>query len=165
MPWWWFAIALVVTHVLQGAVLPHTWEVFDLYLVLAIVCGLAAPTYDARIAAWIVGLAQDLGSRGPLGLHAFVLGLTGLLLTQLRERTFRQPWWVRWLLGSLASFPGQVLLILHLRFYDYARIPSWWGALGGALSTAVVNALLAALVLAILTHRRLPRRHPFSLRR
>ena len=107
MVWSGFAIALLLAYLLQTGVVALLGVPFvDAFLVLALLCGLVAPTHDARIAAWIAGLVQDLGSADALGIHAFTLGLTGLLLTRLRGVGNVGVWWVRGLAAFLAAWPG-----------------------------------------------------------
>jgi rod shape-determining protein MreD len=160
MSWGLFAVALLIVYLLQTAVLPHVapqW--LDLLLAFALLCGLTAPVADARLAGWIIGLAQDVGGDGALGVHALALGLAVLLLTRLREVVNRELWWVRWLAGLVVSWPTQFLVQLHDRYLQQANL-SWPHMLGYTLLTALAASLLAALVL------RLPsalRRRPYSL--
>lgn len=144
MPWGAFAIALVLTYLVQTGVLAlFGFRHFDAFLVLALLCGLRAPTYDARIAAWIVGLGQDLGSVDTLGIHAFTLGLTGLLLTYLRRVLNVSVWWVRALAALLAAWPGQVIYQMHLHYYGPAHADV---SLGSLLLSATLTALVAAVL-------------------
>ena len=131
---------------------PH----FDAFLVLALLCGLLAPTHDARLAAWITGLAQDLGSADALGIHAFTLGLTGLLLTWLREIGNVGVWWVRGLAAFLAAWPGQLVYLLHLHYWAGNAAASLWGLVVTATLSSLVAAILATLISALprLLHRR-----------
>lgn len=149
MRWGWFALALLVTFVVQTAVLPFAHlEFLDLLLVLALVFGLAAPVADARLAGWVVGAAQDLGTDGPMGLHAFALGLAVLALTYLREWVNQYLWWARWLAMFVVAYPAEVLIHLHQRFLQGARL-TWLGLVLDPLFTAAVAALVALVVLAL----------------
>jgi cell shape-determining protein MreD len=143
MAWGGFAIALLLAYLLQTGVasLLHV-PLIDCFLVLALLCGLVGPKHDARIAACIVGLAQDLGSVDALGIHAFTLGLTGLLLTRLREIGNVGVWWVRGVLAFLAAWPGQMIYLLHLHY--------WAGHASASFSELVVAATLTALFAALL---------------
>jgi len=160
MAWGAFVIALLLAYVLQTGVagllaVPH----FDAFLVLALLCGLLAPTYDARLAAWITGLAQDLGSADVLGVHAFTLGLTGLLLTWLREVGNVSVWWVRVLAAFLAAWPGQLLALLHLYYWWPGHgSASLWSVIATATLTSLVAAVLAMLISALPRVTRRPRR-------
>jgi rod shape-determining protein MreD len=156
MPWGLFSVALLIVYLLQSAMLGHfapAW--LDLFLAFALLCGLAGPLWEARLAGWIVGLAQDVGTDGPLGIHALALGLTVLLLTRMREAVNRELWWVRWLVGFLVAVPAQLLVQVHDRYFQGAAV-SWPHMLGHALLTALVAALLAALAvrLPVLLRRR-----------
>jgi len=143
MPWGLFGVALIVALVLQTSVLPFSGlREVDLLLVLALVCGLAAPTIDARLAGCLVGFAQDIDTAGPLGWHALLLGLTATLLTVLRDWVNLHLWWARWLIAFTAALPGQIVVEVHLRFGRGEYLRGVWGA----VATATVAALLAALL-------------------
>lgn len=149
MPWGFFTLALLLTFLVQTAVLPFFGgHYIDLLLMLALVCGLAAPTQEARLAGWITGFAQDVGTAGdsPVGLHAFALGLAVLAITHLRELVNQRLWWVRWLIGLIVAWPAQLLIQIHLRFLQGAHL-SWSRMLWDSLLTALIAALLAGLVL------------------
>lgn len=158
MSWGLFALTLLVVYVLQTAVvglfgLP--WV--DLFLVLALAYGLTVPLHDARIGAWIIGFVQDLGAADALGIHAFALGLTGLLVTALRAMVNVNLWWVRLLVAFPAAWAGAALYRLHLHFWANAPFESWWVLLASSAWTAFVAALAAVIVTAyprIVTGRR-----------
>lgn len=150
MAWGGFAIALLLTYLVQTgvtALLPVPGV--DLFLVLALLCGLLAPTHDARIAAWVVGFAQDLGSVDALGIHAFTLGLSAWLLTYLREIINVRAWWVRALAALLAAWPGQLTYLLHVHYWAGSGDASLGGLLAAATLTAAVAAALAMLINAL----------------
>lgn len=166
MPWGWFSIALLVTYVLQTAAVPYVGvTALDLLLVLALLCGLVAPAQEARLAAWITGFVQDIGTApgSPLGLHALAFGLAVLGLTYLREWVNRHVWWVRWLIAFLVAWPTQFLVHLHTRFLQGADLP-WSRMVLEALVTALLAALLAALLVALPTALGRRRRHSASWR-
>ena len=147
MVWSGFAIALFLVFVFQtGVVSTLGLTQVDLFLVLALLCGMMAPLHDARLAAWFTGLGQDLGSADPLGIHAFVLGLTGVLLTQFRELGNITVWWVRGLVAFLAAWPGQLLYRTFLRY---------WAGFGDetfprmVAAASVTSAIAAALAMCI----------------
>lgn len=165
MSWGLFILAAVITLVVQAAVLPlfaPPW--LDLLLVLALVCGLGLPSLDARLAGWFSGLATDLGSTGPLGLHAIALGLAVLALTYLRELVNRELWWVRTLIAFMVAWPAQLFIRLHERFFQGATT-GWETIVFGSLLTAAVSAALAAALMgmpSMMTRRR--RRRTLSYR-
>ena len=149
MPWGLFTLALLVTYVLQTAALARfAPEWLDLLLVLALICGLTAPAIEARLAGWLVGFAQDVGSSGPLGLHALALGLAVFALTQFREMINRELWWVRWLAGFIVAWPAQLIIALHERYWQGVST-SLAALLGQSLATALAASFLAALLLAL----------------
>lgn len=155
MPWGLFVLALVVTLVLQTSVLPFcTPPELDLMLALALVCGLAAPPVDARLAGCLVGFAQDIDTAGPFGLHALALGMTITLLTVLREWVNRYLWWARWVIAFVAALPAQIALHLYL----HSGRAEWLRGLWEAVATATVAALLAALLTGLPTWVRRRRR-------
>ena len=163
MPWGLVSIALLLVYVLQTALLQHIAPAWlDLFLALALTCGLMAPTTEARLAGWIAGLAQDIGTDGPLGLYALAGGLAALILTGLRELVNREVWWVRWLAAFAAGLPAQLLVQLHDRYLQGALV-TWGQMVGHALETALVAALLAALAPGAI--RLLRRRRRYSVSR
>ncbi len=163
MAWGGFAIALLLAYLLQtGVAAVVDLPFFDAFLILALLCGLIAPTYDGRIAAWITGLAQDLGSVDALGIHAFTLGLTGLLLTHLREIGNVGIWWMRGLAAFLAAWPGQLIYLMHLHYWAGHGSASLWSLIVTATMTSLLAAVLAMLINALpwMLHRH-RRRHRF----
>ncbi|MBU0617054.1 MAG: hypothetical protein KKI02_05005 [Planctomycetes bacterium] len=157
MAWGGFAVALLLAYLVQtGVAAVLNVPYFDAFLVVAVLYGLLAPTYDARIAAWTTGLVYDLGSADVLGIHAFTLGLTGLLLTWLREVGNVGVWWVRILAAFLAAWPGQLVYLLHLHYWAGHGSASLWNLVVMATLTALVAAALATLINALprLLHRR-----------
>jgi rod shape-determining protein MreD len=149
MRWTLFFILLVLAYVAQTALLPQLalpW--LDLLLATALVCGLAAPAVDARLAGWIVGFAKDIDTDMPIGLHAFVLGLAVLALTHLRELVNLNLWWVRWLVGFVVAFPAEVFVRVYHNLSVGAGL-SIAQILGWSLTSSVVAAFLATFVLAL----------------
>ena len=147
MRWTLFVILLVLVYLAQTALLPQfgiRW--LDLFLVTALVCGLVAPTPDARLAAWIVGFVQDLATDGPLGLHALALGLAVLALTFVREQVNLQLWWVRWLMAFIVAYPAEILVRL-VAGTGHGFVASQ--VLGWPLTTAFVGSFLASFLLAL----------------
>ncbi len=149
MPWSLYAVGLVAAFLLQTAVLPllHLGAV-DLLLTLALVCGLAAPVPDARLAGWGAGFVKDLDTDGPLGLHAVLCGLAVLLLTVVRAQLNLHLWWVRWLLAAAVAWPVELAARLHQHF-TLGTSATAGGLVFGSLLTAVVAGLLATLLLAL----------------
>ena len=146
MQWALYVLALVIAY-LAHTTLPPAWIPgwLDLLLVIALVCGLAAPAAEARLAGWLAGFAQDVGTVGPLGLHAFALGAAVLLLTLMRDAVNRTLWWVRWLLAFVAAIPTQIVVSIHYRYYQFVET-SWWSLITSSLATALAAALIAATI-------------------
>jgi rod shape-determining protein MreD len=146
---WWgsFLVTLLVTHLLQTTIIGFLqvgW--IDLYLALAILCGLTMPAHDARLAALLVGLLQDLGTIGPIGVHGFGLGLVGLLATLLRPGFNLLAWYSRALIGLMAAVPGLLVVRLHQILFQRLAWESVWSEVGLVLLTALFATLVATLV-------------------
>jgi rod shape-determining protein MreD len=148
--------------VLQTAFVSYIWPpehfiTLDLFLTLALLCALVAPVHDARLAAWIVGFAEDLSPRGgALGVYALALGLLALIVTALRRSVNQGRWWTRLTVAFLAAFPAQALVWLHYALQDrltrgLAMDLAWAGGWGTALLRAALTAFVAALLAAIIT--------------
>ncbi len=149
MPWSLYAVGLLAAFLLQTAVLPLLpLDAVDLLLTLALICGLAAPVPEARLAGWGAGFVKDLDTDGPLGLHAVLCGLAVLLLTVVRAQLNLQLWWVRWLLATAVAWPVELAARLH-QALTLGTSASVGGLVLGSLLTAVVAGLLAALLLAL----------------
>lgn len=156
-----FVIALLLTYVLQASVvgvlgLRHV----DLFLVLAVLCGLLARAQDAPIAGWCVGLAQDLGSLDPLGIHAFSLGLTALVATRWRSVLNVDALWPRALVGLTSTWVGEAAY----RAFMLLRTDGaggWWSAGFESLWTA---AIATGLMLVITSAPQAPLRRARRLR-
>lgn len=147
MIWSGFALALLIVFVLQaGAASLLGLTSLDLFLALALVCSMMAPSHEARLAAWFTGLAQDLGSSDPLGIHAFILGLTAVLLTQLREVGNLAVWWVRGAIAFLAACPGQLLYRAYLRYWAGYGDDSFFNLLIASITASALAAVLALAV-------------------
>jgi len=167
MAWILYIVVLLVAFVVQTTVLPLLrLDALDLMLTLALVCGLAAPTVDARLAGWITGFVKDLDTHGPLGLHALVLGLAVYVMTRLRGVVNLHAGWVRWLISFLVALPAELFVGLHRHFLQ--GDPRSILTIGGqALLTALVASMIAALLVGLpgmLRHRRRRTRQPVAPR-
>lgn len=148
MPWGVLAGAVLLVYLLQTAVVGLLgWSWLDLFLMLTLLVALLAPLHDARIAGWLIGFAQDLGSTDAVGIHAFTLGLACLLLTSIRGILNLRVWWSRLLVVFLCAWPAPFLYALHLRFWAGADTV---GASDIILGSAA-HALLAAAIATVLT--------------
>jgi cell shape-determining protein MreD len=162
MAWGAFSIVLLLVFLVQTGVVAVLGDsCFDAFLMLALLCGLLLRTHDARIAAWIVGLAEDLGSADALGIHAFTLGLTALLLTYLREIANVNLWWARGLATFLAAWPGQVLYLIHLYYWAGSGSEPFWSLVWSATLTSLLAAAVATPIAGLpgLMQRRRQRRY------
>lgn len=156
LSWGRFALALLATLVVQSVV---AWllgaRYVDAFLLLAVLAGLLAPARDARLMAFVAGLAQDLTSVDALGLHAFSLGLTGLLLTLLLEVVNTSVVWARVAVCFLAALPGQLLCLVHAVYWSGHGLTPWTLVLMDAAISSLVAAIAAS---AITSSRRFSRR-------
>jgi rod shape-determining protein MreD len=144
MPWVNFFILLVAVLLTQtGVVSLLGWRSLDVFLIATLACGLWLPRGDARLRCWILGLAQDLASADTLGIHACALGLTGLLLTAMREWVNMNALTPRFVMLFLAAFAGQALYHAHLLF--------WASGGDGTLARWLTDSATTAALAAILT--------------
>ncbi len=156
MRWGWFALALLLTFLVQTS-FAHVWlQSLDLLAAFALVCGFLLPAEDACLAGWITGFVYDLGGSGAVGPHALAFGLAVLPLVRLRELINRELWWVRWLAGFVVLFPAEFLLSLYARFMPQPGLGegqriAWWQLVSEPFATAVIGGLVAALVVSVLT--------------
>ncbi len=115
------------------------WNALDLFLILACAISYSAPRHDARIAAWLAGFVQDLGSTGPLGVHAFALGAASVFITVVRGWADGRVWWVRAMVTFVAALLAQgVLWVSDAAAGDVL--------IRRALSTATVTAIAMVIV-------------------
>lgn len=145
MSWSGFAAALVAALVLQTTVVSVLDLPIDLFLVLALICGLVLPVHDACLAAWITGFAQDLTSLDPLGLHAFCLGLVGWAMTRVRDLLNVHVWWTRGITMFIASLIGLVPEEVFRIGWLQQSAGTWLGAVLSPIVPAAVGALLATI--------------------
>lgn len=145
--WWTFAFVLLAVHLLQTTLFAFVGGgLIDLYLSLALVCGLVMPVHDARLAAVMTGFAQDLGSIGPLGTNAFALGLTGLVATLLRPHFNWFAWYSRALVTLLSALPGLIVQRLHAAWIQSAPGAGVWTEILQVLATAFIAAGIAVAI-------------------
>lgn len=146
MRWGAFFVTLLVTLIVQRSlvwVLGGGFAAIDLFLTLAVLCGLCAPTHDARIACWLIGLVQDLGTDpAALGANALALGLFAVFITVLRDWVQTRDWWMRWAISFVTAWPSQIAVAT----YERAWIGHGINSLGSLLLwTAVASSIASAL--------------------
>lgn len=84
--------------------------VVQLMLLLAVVGGVAGGPERGALVGFAFGLLVDLAFPAhPLGLTAFVYGLTGFLAGYINSLTADHPWWLTMLVTAVASALGTVL--------------------------------------------------------
>ena len=150
MRWGGFAIALLVACVLQKAVVALLpLRAFDAFLILALLSGTQMRKHDARIAGWLTGFVQDLSSADALGIHAFTLGMTALMMTRLREIGNMNVWWMRALVAFVAAWPPQLLYLVHLNYWSGPGPQSFLGLLWASMLTSLLAALIVTFINAL----------------
>jgi rod shape-determining protein MreD len=99
----WGAVALALeltlleTYALRGA---------RAEALLSLVCFaalFARDTQQGLSASWLVGLIKDIGSSGPLGLHAFLFLGAGWVVLQVRQVLFRESPFTQLAVAFVAS--------------------------------------------------------------
>lgn len=147
MPWGVFAGAVLLVYLAQTAVIGVLgWSWIDLFLSMTLMVGLLSPMHEARIASWLIGLAQDFGSTDTFGIHAFTLGLVGLLLTAVRGTLNLRPWPGRLVFAFLCGWAGPLLYALHLRFWSGAESIGFFDIVVVSAGQALIAAAAATLL-------------------
>ena len=80
--------------------------------------GLTARPGPAIVLAWLTGLAVDILSLEPLGLHAFLFAVAALLLVKVRGHLFASHPVTQAILGAVATLAISLALILRLNFAE-----------------------------------------------
>jgi hypothetical protein len=147
MRWGPFWLALLLVTVVQTTfVFVFHWDWLHLLLALALLCGLNAPTYDARIAAWIAGFTQDLCTESSsLGLFAFSFGAGVILLTSIRDRLSPGAWWMRCIVATLAGWAALLFVGLFFHGWIGREFPGWTAVFAGSARDALLAALIAVV--------------------
>jgi hypothetical protein len=147
--WGSFAAALLVVFLVQKSLVwVFGWDLHsvDLFLALALLCGLNAPGPDARLAAWVCGLARDLSDEpGVIGLHSLTLGLTGLLVVWMRESGGGAVWWTRLLSCLLAAWAGRFVYSLLSAMVAGAGSATAWTQIAESFWIALIASVLALM--------------------
>jgi len=153
MHWIAFAILTYLIVVVQAAAVPfvevHTIRP-DLLVIVAVYYALAARTYDALLACWLIGLAIDLTSlsyteHANVGLHAFSLGLIAFVIVKLRDLTFRDSVITQLIFTFVAKLALSLLAGVYMLYVVHA--PDRFGeVLVTGAYAAVYTAILAPYV-------------------
>ena len=148
MNWLGFSIALVLTYFFQttlAALAPA--GSLDLFLVLTLVAGFLMPIADARLAGWLAGFVQSLETAGPVGAHAFSLGLSAWLQTMLRDSLNMRSHTARFLAAMTGAVAGQGAL----RLYQYLLLGHVFESWGEWTKLVLVVSLVAAIAATIVS--------------
>ena len=149
MRWIAFAILLYLVTVLQTTVAPfialHTVRP-DFMVILAVFYALLARHQDAPLACWCIGFAIDLTTMSytdysNVGVHAFSLGLIGLIICKIRELTFRESALTQLIFAFLAKLLLAGLVGLHMLY-----VLGEWDRLGETVVTSVWAAAYTAVL-------------------
>lgn len=143
----WIRFLLVLGVLLLATVrYPAAWTRIGLtpsFLFLPVLLyGLKARPGPAILLAWLTGLAVDLVSLEPLGLHAFLFGLTALLLVRVRGHLFAAHPGTQAVLAAVLTLVVSLVLLVRL---DLAE-PEF----------RLASKLLPALLLSLMTGAALP---------
>lgn len=153
MRWGAFAAALLGVCIIQTTALSLVGDAvgryLDLFMVLALLCGLCASPREAPIAAWIVGLVQDLVSIDPFGAHAVGLALGAIAVVRLREWAFADVIWIQACIAAVGGLAAGVAVELFRAisltlWHSGSASPS--AAPGFPWAVAVVSAVAVVLV-------------------
>lgn len=149
MRWIAFAILLYLVTVLQTTLAPfvavHTIRP-DFMVILATHYALLARNHDAPLACWCIGLAIDLttmsyADHANVGVHAFSLGLIGLMICKTRELTFRDSALAQLIFTFIAKLGLAGFVGLHMLYVLNA-----WDRTGEIVTTAIWTALYTAIL-------------------
>jgi rod shape-determining protein MreD len=120
MRWFTFGIVVFVTLVMQVGIvrlfgLGPQRVMPDLFLILAVILGFRAPSEQAPIAGWILGIVKDLSSEAPLGAYAIAFGLMVWAIVRLREFFYGDNPITLMLLTFISSFLVEQFALLVCR--------------------------------------------------
>ena len=137
----------------------------NLVLLAMVFITLNAPRDAALLAAFILGLMQDLASQGAIGLYAFSYGLAALLIVSIQQAVYRRHPLTQFSMVLLGGIVTAIVLSLHGwlhpppagRFIDadpHAHLMRM--AVMPRFYTALYSALLAPIVIGILERVKAP---------
>lgn len=113
-----FVILLAMVLALQSVVAPRVqlWGSRpDWLLILVVFLAMHAPTADAVVVAWIIGLAADLMSIEHTGLLAISYSLVALLVAFLRESLFRYRPLTHFMITLAVGIPLRLAWLIYCR--------------------------------------------------
>lgn len=132
----------------------------NLPLLAVVFVVLNAPRDAGLLGAFLIGLGQDLLTTQPLGLFALTYGLVGLLVSGARQSAYGDHPLTHGFLTLGAGLVTAVLLYVHALIRppgghaladDGSALPALGVALLPLLSSALYTALLAPIVLGLLS--------------
>ena len=131
------------------------WHGARIELLLILACFAALFARDRRqalLACWIIGLLKDLGSAGPLGLHAGLFLVTGWIILSVKQILFRESILMQAGVAA-AGCAGVGIATALVVSLTVGGIPaSLW--ITKTLMSAAATALLAPLVVQLLLRAR-----------
>lgn len=150
MRWGAFAAALLAVCVIQTTVLAlagAALRALDLFLALAILCGLCAGSREAPVAAWVVGLVQDLVSIDPLGSHAVGLAVGVFVVVFLRDWAFADALLVQAVIAALGAISAAIIVdVLRVLSFSLWKSADHGAAFAIPWLSCIVSSLLAVLI-------------------
>lgn|GEM_PF-6816269 len=112
----------------------------DLFLPITVFCALRLELLQASLVGLVMGLARDLFSNDPVGLHSsFFVGIA-LIVGLLKDKFYNDPILVQLLVVLLASLihRGGCAIILGLTYHSVDPLSVLWKVFMGTLLTLAV---------------------------
>ena len=116
MRWHAFAILAYVFIGLQMSALPEAlpWKPVPNFVLLAVVfLALNAPREPALLGCFLLGLAQDICTIGPIGTHAFAYGVAAMFIVSNQSQTSRDHPLTHFVVTLMAGLLTGVFLFVH----------------------------------------------------
>ena len=150
-----FILAYVILALQLGLASFISWHGAqpNLILIAAVFIAMNAPRDSGLLGCFLLGFCQDLTSIGPLGLHAFTLGLIGLGMMSVQQVIYREHPLTHVAMTLAAGLIGLVVLTIWARLYPWlhgARHDGQGQSILIGLLGVVYTAAVAPLVIHVL---------------
>ena len=128
MSWPVIAFWLIVLPPAQSSAVPHVAvdrAAPDLLLLFCLYVGLYVRKPDVWVAAWLVGVMQDVYSQNPIGLHALAYLVLAAAACAIRGEVFKGHLLTRMLLAAGVSLGfGAAGLVVLLAVHRHVSLPT-----------------------------------------